>query len=252
VEEPADRFEERPVRLDGCLIGADGVPRDRYTPFREVEPVRPRDGGKMRAIFINGVLNTPETQLETMRRIAKHTGYKVTGIHNQVPASGLLKAFVDRAQPQDLPAARTLALVIEGELLDGHHVHLLAHSHGGVVTSHALEKVERHLRHQHGLSKKRARHLLKKVRVETFGSAQKRFEVKGPKYVHYVNEEDLVGAYLGLGKLRRGSAFPGDGAVVMRFSEKPRYHSSEWMKAHAMKFYLPFRTSFTQARHPDR
>src|SRR5262245_55226807 len=67
AERPVDSFEPAsPARLDGSLIGADGVPRDRRTPFRDIEPLCPRGGGKKRAIFVNGVLNTPETLLETM------------------------------------------------------------------------------------------------------------------------------------------------------------------------------------------
>jgi hypothetical protein len=121
-------------------------------------------------------------------------------------------------------------------------VHLKGHSQGGLITSRALNHVANRLRLEDGLSKADTQKLLSKVNVETFGAAAWTYP-DGPKYVHYVNDKDLVPGLFGLGKFNFLD-HAGKDAVVRRFDS-----GSNPGEAHGLgSAYLPARVPFDEAR----
>ncbi|HSP81985.1 MAG TPA: hypothetical protein VLQ93_25920, partial [Myxococcaceae bacterium] len=88
--------------------------------------------------------------------------------------------------------------------------------------------------------------VLSKLEVETFGAAACTYP-DGPKYVHYVNNKDLVPTLFGLGNGKGLDEFlrnPGKGAVVHRFE----YGSGITGTHELNKAYLSHRVPFEQAR----
>jgi len=237
--------------FDGHLVGAGGQTFKPGTPLSQVPGVTPRNNPNptQTFVYVNGISNDKDTQFRSMQQIADATGGKVVGIHNATEgmAADLAQCVKDKMDKGHNPAVDSLADTVYTELKAGRGVHLMAHSQGGLITSRALQDVANRLRIEDGMSKGDVEKLMGKVNVETFGGAAGRYP-DGPKYVHYVNNKDIVPTWFGQGNgkgvddwaLRDG----GKGAVVRRFE-----HGSGISGTHGLnEAYLPQRVPFDQAR----
>jgi hypothetical protein len=242
----------KPDRVfDGHLVGASGKTYPPGTPLSQVPGVTPRTNPNPTEtlIYVNGISNDKDTQFRSMQQIADRTGAKVVGVHNATEGmvADLAQCVKDKLDKGHNPAVDSLADTVYSELKAGRSVHLMAHSQGGLVTSRALTDVANRLRIEDGMSKSQVEQMLGKVNVETFGGAAGHYP-DGPKYVHYVNNKDIVPTWFGQGNgkgvddwaLRDG----GKGAVVRRFE-----YGSGVSGTHSLNdAYLPQRVPFDEAR----
>lgn len=188
---------------DGALVGANGRAYSSNTPLSQIPTVEPAGGRKSNEviIFVNGINTDFAGHNKNLQNIANHTGQPVIGVYNAT--EGMLKDLMQSAGDKydigNNPAVKTMADNIYNELKAGRTIHLMAHSQGGLITSRALQDVQNRLRLEDGMSKADAQKLMGNVKVETFGSAASKYP-DGPKYVHYVNNKDLVPGLFGLGK----------------------------------------------------
>lgn len=202
------------VSYDGMYIGANGRAYTSVTPLAQIPAVMPKQGATTkRIIYVNGITTPKSTHYQNMKDIANDTGAGVIGIHNSTNGTGwdLVQCAKDKADVGKNPAHDTLTQTIVSELNQGHSVHILAHSQGGLITARSLRWAETLLYKQeiakrgsmiNPLIKREAREevqrLMGKIRVETFGAAAASYP-DGPRYVHYVNDADKVPTQFGIG-----------------------------------------------------
>ncbi len=235
---------------DGKLVGAGGQTFAPGTPLSQIPGVTPKNNPNPSEtiLYVNGIGNSKDTQFRSLQGIADTTGAKIIGVHNATEgmAADVLQCVKDKLDKGKNPAVDTLADTIYSELKAGRSVHLMGHSQGGLITSRALSHVANRLRIEDGLSKADTEKLLGKVKVETFGAAAWSYP-DGPKYVHYVNDKDLVPKAFGVGLENTPLGFlehAGKGAVVRHFD-----YGSNLGDAHGLgSAYLPVRVPFDEAR----
>jgi hypothetical protein len=211
--------------FDGHLVGARGQTFPPGTPLSQVPGVTPLNNPNptRTMLYVNGINTTKDAQFSSLQNIANKTGAKVIGIHNATEgmAADLAQCVKDKLDKGRNPAVDSLADTLYTELKAGRSVDLMAHSQGGLITSRALNDVQRRLRIEDGMSKADAQKLMSKVNVETFGAAAGRYP-DGPTYVHYVNRADPVPSLFGLGPIAdkwNPLVNGGKGSVVHHFTE---------------------------------
>ena len=236
---------------DGKLVGAGGQTFEPGTPLSQIPAVTPRNNpnATQTLIYVNGISTDKNGQSAELQAIADQSGMRAIGIHNATEGvvSDLLQCVKDKLDKGKNPAVDTLADTLYSELKAGRSVHLMGYSHGGLITSRALNDVARRLRIEDGMSKAQVEQTMSRLNVETFGAAACKYP-DGPNYVHYVNDKDIVPTLFGLG----GSAKTpmdflrdaGKDAKVHYFSEKNMFSG-----AHALAdTYLKHRVPFEQGR----
>lgn len=236
---------------DGKLLGANGQTFPPGTPLANIPGVTPRNNPNPNTtvLYVNGIQTNLAGQANSLQAIADTTGARVIGIHNATEgfAADLAQCVKDKLDKGTNPAVDTLADTLYTEIQAGRNVHLMAHSQGGLISSRALGDVYNRLRIEDGMSKAQVEQTMSRINVETFGAAAWSYP-DGPKYVHYVNNKDIVPTWFGQGNgkglddwaLRDG----GKGAVVRRFE-----HGSGIQGTHGLNdAYLPQRVPFDQAR----
>jgi hypothetical protein len=228
---------------DGALVGANGKAYPANTPLSQIPTVEPAGGRKSNEtlIFVNGINTTFDGHKGNLQAIANSTGQPVIGVYNATEgmAKDLLQSAGDKYDIGNNPAVKTLADTVYNELKAGRSPHIMAHSQGGLITSRALQDVQNRLKLEDGMTSEQAKKLMNNVKVETFGSASSKYP-DGPKYVHYVNNKDLVPGLFGLGKapkvpfLARLAAYlnPTTSALMtaydlFKFAAKPQIHAGE-------------------------
>ncbi|MFY0563176.1 hypothetical protein ACN28E_04985 [Archangium lansingense] len=236
---------------DGQFVGAGGQTFPPGTPLKDIPGVTPRNNPNpdKTIIYVNGILTPKESQSSDLQAIADKTNAKAIGIHNSTEGviSDLAQCVKDKLDKGTNPAVDTLADTLYSELKAGRDVQLMGYSQGGLITARALFDVERRLRIEDGMSKGDVQKLMGKLSVETFGAASTKYP-DGPKYVHYINNRDVVPTLTGLG----GSVDPlkflkdaGAGAVVHRFGDGGLNLANNHSLQHT---YLNHRVPFEQAR----
>jgi len=244
--------DAKPDRMsDGAFLGAKGKQFPPGTPLNQMPGVTPANNPtpQKTILYVNGIMTPAEGQLREMQAIADTSGAKVLGLHNatQGLVTDLVQCVTDKLDKGRNPAVDALADTVYTELKAGRDVHLMGYSQGGLITARALFDVRQRLRLEDGLSSAQAEERLGHVNVETFGAASTKYP-DGPKYVHYINNADLVPTLTGLG----GSVDPlsflkdaGKGAVVHRFTGGNLNPISNHM---VDTLYMPHRVPFEQAR----
>lgn len=232
---------------DGKLVGAGGQTFEPGTPLSQIPAVTPRNNpnATQTVIYVNGISTDKAGQSAELQSIADKSGMRAIGIHNATEGvvSDLLQCVKDKLDKGKNPAVDTLADTIYSELKAGRSVHLMGYSHGGLITSRALNDVARRLRIEDGMSKAQVEQTMSRLNVETFGAAACTYP-DGPKYVHYVNDKDIVPTLFGLG----GSAKTpmdflrdaGKGAQVHYFSEKNMFSGAHALADTYLKHRVPF------------
>lgn len=140
-------------------------------------------------IFVNGIDTTLEDHYAAAQRLANELGRPVVGIYNATGGKGrdLLQCAADKLFDRgENPAIKTLTgiLVEQGHKPGKEQNKIYAHSQGSLIVSEALRQAGKG-----GAN-------LQQYEVTTFGNAAWTFP-KGPKYHHYVHDDDLVPALAG-------------------------------------------------------
>jgi hypothetical protein len=233
---------------DGAFVGANGQVYPRDTPINQIPPVRPSNGARPigTAIYVNGINTDVATQSTSLQAIADKTGFQVIGIHNSTNGMirDLAQCLGDKADLGSNAAVDQLADQLYAAIQRGEPIHVMAHSQGGLITSRALQHVQRRLRIEDGMSRAEAERAMSLINVETFGAAAQTYP-NGPNYVHYVNRFDLVPTQFGLGATRLGNLGAGRGARVIRFND---FHFNPIASHGFDDVYLDHRQPFGQAR----
>lgn len=278
---------------DGMFVGANGHAYTANTPLDQIPAIMPPPNSKgatiPRVVYVNGINTDKQTHYDNMKLIAKITHAPVVGIHNSTGDSPNMMARVyndlkqcawDKIDYGRNPAHDTLTRTIVGELRQGHSMHIMAHSQGGLITARSLnwaksillkdEVVERraklseilkvvpHEEQQRMLNEidaeaeKKVQQMLSKIKVETFGAASGAY-TDGPQYVHYINDADNVPARFGVGNRgdTKNNWRAGKDAVVRQFNATyPSLNPFDHFVApHAIdNCYMSYRVPFAQAR----
>ncbi len=267
VKQGGDAFEAGPARqvsanllggskpkdkvFDGQFVGAGGQTFPPGTSLKDIPGVTPRNNPNpaKTVIYVNGIMTDKAGQSSDLQAIADKTNAKAIGIHNSTEGfiSDLAQCVKDKLDKGTNPAVDTLADTVYSELKAGREVHLMGYSQGGLITSRALKDVYNRLRIEDGLSKADTEKVMSKLNVETFGAAAATYP-DGPKYVHSINNRDVVPTVTGLG----GSVDPltfikkaGKDAVIHRFGDG----GLNPIGNHSLQdMYLKHRVPFEQAR----
>ena len=243
------------AQYDGHLIGPDGTTHPPGTPLNQVAP-----GNGPVIIEVNGINTNVAGHRQEMAALQAQTGGQVVGLHNATQGLGndLLQAAQDWAGFGNNPAVQSLKQTILAQLAAGQPIHLVGYSQGALIVARALELVRDTLIQQHtgavqaahpdwtpqqvqAEATRLAEQQMHNIQVETFGGAGSNYP-NGPQYVHYVNTNDPVARFLGLGT---GPGVPpgaGAGAQVHYFS------AGNFWNAHDFGLYMQHRVPFAQAQ----
>jgi hypothetical protein len=272
---PVDTFEAAPIaatavasprnsdtQYDGAVVGAktpqhpDGVYPAGSSPL-DVTAITPNNGkpATETVVFVNGIGTTKDGELGDMQALANNgklpTGLNVIGIHNATDgfAGDILQSGADKIDRGDNKAVVAVRDLIVKELSQGHDLHLVGHSQGGLVIARAIKDAVPELQSQLHLTRDQAVQLLGKLKVEDFGSAASNYQ-DGPKYVHYINDQDPVPMNFGLGG-RLPDTRDGAGGKLHYISGTPfnLFDPSTWnrFRNHDLGMYIDHREDFDAA-----
>lgn len=267
------------AQADGFWIGEDrGGIRRAYDPsvssLGSVPAIRPdagfqRTGGSV--IFVNGLQNDQAQAANAGQLIANKTGGDVRVFFNATQGlNDIPRAVGDNLNwlgVSRTPATNQLASTIATMAANGQSLHVMSTSHGSILTRNALYVAQEQLMARYGYQEIRLPGLaaamdpvgyqrqvqinsaaeaqtyraLQNIKIETFGSGTARWDIDGPKYVHWVNTNDPVVQAVGIDfqgvAARVDGVSAGRDAVVVRFTSG-RDGATE---SHFMETYLPRR-----------
>ena len=228
--------EDTPAFIyDGRILGADDKSYSPDTALCSVKPVMPssmkaEEVGNFRIVFINGMSTSPKRVLHAMQLVADSTGMPVVGIYNATNGdfSDVVQAIGDKSNISQNSAAETLCKQIIAFTKNNECMRIVGDSQGALITSRALSNAKSVLI-KSGFSQSDIEERLGNFRIETFGGAAWSYP-DGPRYVHYVCEQDPVPFHFGLSKfgLDKGQHKKMQEGMLM----------PDWMKALAAGMWL--------------
>jgi hypothetical protein len=278
--QPLKTFEDSTV--NGFWIGEspNGVRRaydPATTPLGSVPAIKPdagfaRTGGSV--IFVNGIANSQTDAANAGQMIANKTGGDVRVMYNATQGTGqdLVRGALDNFSTFGVnfqAPSRALGNTIYNSARNGQSLHILSTSHGSTLTRNALYLAREQLlkdfgyreMHLPGLEHDmnrdayfqqlrtndnavaRTNAALNNIKVETFGATVGKFDVAGPKYLHWVNTNDPFVKAAGIdyqgNAAKIGSLDPGANSVVVRFTSG----TNDAVSAHYLETYIPKRVS---------
>jgi hypothetical protein len=220
-------------------------PRDEITGDRA--PERPNGS----VIFTNGIDTTPDVAGQQAQTIANMTNNNVRVVYSITDVAKQVGLLANTSATN--PAVSTMSREIQSAARQGKPLHLFGHSGGATTINNALHDAKAQLRQQYGYNSALDTRLkgevvkqhpsnkaiddkiekqLGAIKVETTGSPVDSWKVDGPKYVHWVNSGDVVGA--------RGIKYTSGGknAVYVNFTSGSYFDGT---KAHNLDRYLNVR-----------
>jgi hypothetical protein len=277
---------------DGFWIGesSNGVRRaynPQFAAMNSVPAIQPdagftRTGGVV--IFVNGLQNKQSDAANAGQLIANKTGGDVRVFYNATQGlNDIPRAVGDNLNVLGVSrtsATKSLGSTIYFTAKAGNTLHIMSTSHGSILTRNALYIARERLLAdfgyreiqfpgiEHGLNPTayqqqlqtnnqafiKSDTALRNIKVETFGSGTGKFDIPGPKYLHWVNTHDPVVDLSGISyqgnAAKLDSLEPGDKSVIYRFTSGTKGAQ----EAHYMETYLPARIgagSFDQIYNPN-
>ena len=203
----SDLTYEDDAAYDGFLLGEGGCLYDpKLHNIDNVPPVFP-DGEIKTSVagaFINGMGNTASMQLTNLKILANSTGRPMVGIRNAARAGF---GEITEMAPLSAPVL-TAADNIMHRINEKKRIRIWSSSQGTFYAARSVTLAKLRI----GLFNGR-RAKLDLIEMITTGGAAK-FWPNGPRYVHYVNKQDMVPQLIGPSSL---FAKPGRGAVFVDF-----------------------------------
>jgi hypothetical protein len=277
---------------DGFWIGEsdNGVRRaynPQFAPLSSVPAIQPdagftRTGGDV--IFVNGLQNKQSDAANAGQLIANKTGGNVRVFYNATQGlNDIPRAIGDNLNILGVsrtPATKSLGSTIYFTAKAGKALHIMSTSHGSILTRNALYIARERLLAdfgyreiqfpgvEHGLNPTayqqqlqtnnqafiKSDAALRNIKIETFGSGTGKFDIPGPKFLHWVNTHDPVVDLSGISyqgnAAKLDSLDPGVKSVVYRFTSGTKGAQ----ESHYMETYLPARIgagSFDQIYDPN-
>lgn len=190
--------------VDGAFLAGDKKAYSGNSNFEELpflEPACQQPALNLgRLIYINGICTDAKRASSEMESIAQVSGMKVLGIYNQTDEAfwDVVQAIGDKANSGSNPACDTLYRSLNSVIERGEEICILGQSHGSLIISRALERLVDNLSSK-GLNSEQIEQQLSKLTVITFGTPAWNFP-DGPKYIHYINENDPIPLHFGLGR----------------------------------------------------
>lgn len=196
---PITHFSQKKLPHDGELTGPfypqpaddDEGPPNAESLHAEHDEATRRAALKSGArIFVNGIDTTLANHYAAAQRLANELNKPVVGIYNATGGKGndLLQCAADKLFDRtNNPAIATLTGILEEQgqgTGKSYQNKIFAHSQGSLIVSEALRQAGK------------AGANLQQYEVTTFGNAAWTFP-RGPKYHHYVHDDDLVPALAG-------------------------------------------------------
>jgi hypothetical protein len=232
-------------RYDGGFIGADGVVYP-ASSLGEVPPILPSDGRTPNEtiVYVNGAGSNSAGSFHEAQEVADATGAQVVGLDNASNGGvwDVVQALEDLFRVDQNPASASLANLVVDRLERGEPLHLMGHSQGGLIICNGLQAAHDQLKAQGWSDDAIRQRMHALIEVETLAGGGQQF-IDGPRYVHYVNREDVVPMFGGVGMLPW--AHPGAEAKVIHFDhfELP----NPILADHALSVYLAQRKPFDDA-----
>ena len=174
-------------------------------------------------VYVNGVNTTPKVHCKTLKMLRDMTCGRVIGVMNS--SEGLFTDAVRTADARDMikyeiggngapksyagftPAINTMQDVMMVQALSGEQTEIFAHSEGAAATSLAA------IRAKTNLGSMGEPDAVGNLSITSMGGAAPAWP-DGPRYKHYLHEQDVIANTLGVGDAARR---PGAGAEVIRF-----------------------------------
>ena len=190
----------RESQADGHLIG----PNDKIYPvgteLSEVEYFKPQTGQDRdyTVVLVNGIINDPDQLRDNCQKVADSLHVHVVGLYNLTEGldKDLEESVEEKAGRHGNPAVTQIAVLIEEAVLTGHRLHMMGHSEGALLISHAVREIKDYLKEEMP-EKVIEKAMHDNVWVDTFGGVAATYAT-GPSYVHHINENDFVAHYLGV------------------------------------------------------
>ena len=250
---------EEDALYDGFLLGAGGCLYDpKLYTIDDVPPVEP-EGGRATDIaggFINGAWEDSVKSLSNLQVIANNSGRPMVGIRNAARTSvGEVAELAPFSK-----SVRTIADNIMHRINDGKRIRIWSTSQGTYYAARSVAVAKFRTR---SLSFKERKAKLDLIEMITAGAIAK-FWPNGPRYVHYVNKQDLLPYIIGpsspFAKPGRGAVFaeldyrnedPNDGCADPDDVENPLLEIGLkyvyiLLTAHDICAYMPFFEDFDE------
>jgi hypothetical protein len=191
---------------DGHLLGPNGVVYPKGTDLSEVEHFKPSVGPDRdyTVVFVNGIDTRADALRDTCQKVADQLHVHVVGLYNSTwgPGPDFGEAIGEKLGVPGNAAVTQIAVLIEESVLTGHRLHLMGHSEGALLISHAVREMKEYLKEEMP-EKAIEKAMHDNVWVDTLGGAAYTYPV-GPTYAHHYNENDFVPRVFGSQELMLG------------------------------------------------
>lgn len=179
---------------DGHLLGPNGAVYPPGSELSEVEHFKPSVGPDRdyTVVLVNGIINSPDALRDNCQRVADQLHVHVVGLYNSTWgfSADFGEAVGEKLGAPGNAAVTQIAVLIEEAVLSGHRLHLMGHSEGALLISHAVREMKDYLREEMP-EKAIEKAMHDNVWVDTLGGAAYTYPV-GPTYIHHYNENDFV------------------------------------------------------------
>lgn len=235
---------------DGFLLGAGGKAYPPSTNLDSVPAYKPQDGRAPNdtIVFVNGMGSSKANSEGLCQQVANVTGAQVVGVDNATEGTlkDLLQCTTDTLHFGKDPAVDTLSDVIYSKMKAGQPLHVMGFSQGAIITSNAIQNAQNRLMLEDGLSQAQVQQRMHDLlKVETIAGGAHTFP-DGPKYVHYINNTDLVADTVGLNS-HLPIVNPGAGAKEIKFTDWGKLLDFNPFKGHNFDMYMKRWQPFDQA-----
>lgn len=243
---------------DGFFIGADGcLYNPEHTSIADVPAIIYSEQliNDNPIWYVNGINHRVEWAILEMQLLSRKAKRPIIGVYNATWGGRIPDALATNYK--NSKTADTLAAAIAQQAAKGKAIFIRANSQGTLYTAQALEKALAAL--SMAFNDANFEKIAAKIHVETGATTTADFPL-GPKYIHYVNENDPIPKKAGV--LSAATEPPNQGIqntsiLIARFTDsdtdplEPKYHwvgplSKRFIRIHGFNIYLKHRQPFEE------